>query len=77
MLAGNIFQVEAGAEDTITTVKERITASIADTPVERQKLIHAGKVLKDTQTVGELNIGEGEFIVCMVSKEAKVKLTNK
>lgn len=37
--------------------------------VERQKLIYSGKVLKDSARVGELGIGDSDFIVCMVSKE--------
>ena len=41
--------------------------------VDRQKLIHSGKVLKDDQTVASLGISESDFIVCMISKEvAKV-----
>jgi hypothetical protein len=41
--------------------------------VERQKLIHSGKVLKDEQSVGELGLSESDFIVCMITKEvAKV-----
>lgn len=41
--------------------------------MERQKLIHSGKVLKDEQTIAELGITEADFIVCMLTKEvAKV-----
>jgi UV excision repair protein RAD23 len=36
---------------------------------DRQKLIHAGKVLKDNQTVAEVGVTETDFIVCMVTKE--------
>ena len=35
------------------------------------KLIHAGKVLVDTQTIEEAGVKEGGFLVCMVTK-AKV-----
>ena len=43
--------------------------------MDRQKLIHAGKVLKDDQTVSSLGIKESDFIVCMVTKEtAKPKI---
>jgi hypothetical protein len=38
--------------------------------VERQKLIHSGKVLKDDQTISALGISETDFIVCMVTKES-------
>ena len=54
-------------------VKEKISEAKADHAVDRLKLIHAGKVLKDTSTVGELGIAANDFIVCMVTKEvAKV-----
>jgi UV excision repair protein RAD23 len=33
-----------------------------------QRLIHAGKVLKDEQTMTEAGVKEGTFLVCMVSK---------
>jgi len=45
----------------------------SDLSADRQKLIHSGKVLKDTQTVSEVGISETDFLVCMVTKEvAKV-----
>ena len=33
-----------------------------------QKLIFAGKILSDGQTLEEVKVGEGAFLVCMVSK---------
>ena len=54
-------------------MKEKIFAERSDFVVDRQKLIHSGKVLKDTSTVEEIGIKESEFLVCMVTKEvAKV-----
>jgi UV excision repair protein RAD23 len=54
-------------------LKEKIFAERSDFVVDRQKLIHSGKVLKDTSTVEEIGIKESEFLVCMVTKEvAKV-----
>ncbi len=54
-------------------MKTKIFESKPDLPVDRQKLIHSGKVLKDEQTVSSLGISESDFIVCMVTKEvAKV-----
>lgn len=56
-------------------MKSKIQDAKADHAVERQKLIHSGKVLKDTQTIAELGISESDFLVCMVSKEvAKVQI---
>ena len=40
-----------------------------DFSVERQKLIHSGKVLKDGSTVAESGFKENDFLVCMVTKE--------
>ena len=50
-------------------MKAKIEASKPELPVDRQKLIHAGKVLKDDQTISALGISESDFIVCMVTKE--------
>ena len=56
-------------------MKAKIEAAKPELAVDRQKLIHAGKVLKDDQTVSSLSISESDFIVCMVTKEtAKPKI---
>ena len=56
-------------------MKAKIEAAKPELAVDRQKLIHAGKVLKDDQTVASLSISESDFIVCMVTKEtAKPKI---
>ncbi len=52
------------------TVKEKVGAGRSDMPASRLKLIHTGKVLKDDSTVEENGIKEGEFLVCMVTKDA-------
>lgn len=36
--------------------------------VSKQKLIYNGKILEDTQTVGQLNIDEKKFVVVMLSR---------
>ena len=51
-------------------VKEKVGADRSDMPANRLKLIHTGKVLKDDSTVEENGIKEGEFLVCMVTKDA-------
>jgi UV excision repair protein RAD23 len=53
-------------------VKQAIETQKSDMPAARQKLIHSGKVLKDTQILSETGITENEFLVCMITKEAKV-----
>jgi UV excision repair protein RAD23 len=62
--------VEVEVTDTIGMVKEKVEALKSDLPASRQKLIHAGKVLKDESVLGETGITENDFIVCMVTKEA-------
>jgi UV excision repair protein RAD23 len=56
----------------VAVLKEKIQASKPDFAAERQKLIHAGKVLKDNQTISEIGVTETDFIVCMITKETKV-----
>jgi UV excision repair protein RAD23 len=59
----------------VGSLKSKIEAARPELSVDRQKLIHAGKVLKDDQTVSSLGIKESDFIVCMVTKEtAKPKI---
>ncbi len=54
-------------------LKNKVEQSRSDLAAPRQKLIHAGKVLKDEQLISELGISESDFIVCMITKEiAKV-----
>lgn len=62
----------------VITLKQKIELSKPELSlaVDRQKLIHSGKVLKDDQTVASLSISESDFIVCMVSKEV-AKVTDK
>jgi hypothetical protein len=71
-LKGESFPLEVEGTETILSIKSRAEAVRADLPAARQKLIHAGKVLKDEDIISSTNVKEGEFLVCMVSKEAKV-----
>eukprot|EP01035_Chromulina_nebulosa_P021411 gene21411-27736_t len=72
-LKGDLFHIEAELTDTVLNLKEKIQQDKSDFNVDKQKLIHAGKVLKDTQSIGELGIKDTDFIVCMVSKEPAAK----
>lgn len=69
-LKGEQFQIDVETSDQISAVKEAIEKQRSDLPASRQKLIHSGKVLKDTQTISETGVSENEFLVCMVTKEA-------
>lgn len=40
-------------------------------PIDRQKLIFSGKVLEDTQTLGECSLKEDDFIILMVLNVTK------
>lgn len=72
-LKGEQFQIDVDPADLISVVKEKIADQKAEFPTTRQKLIHSGKVLKDSQTIADTGIAENEFLVCMLTKEAKPK----
>lgn len=55
-------------------MKEKVQEERPEFTVDKQKLIHAGKVLKDSQTIEEIGLKETDFIVCMVSKDAASKV---
>lgn len=69
LLKGDLFQIDAELTDTVGDLKNKIQEQKSELSADRQKLIHAGKVLKDTQSVGEIGVSEADFLVCMVSKE--------
>ena len=59
----------------VSDLKLKIEQVHSDLKADRQKLIHAGKILKDDSSVSELGIKESDFLVCMATKEvSKVKL---
>nr|CCA21947.1 UV excision repair protein RAD23 putative [Albugo laibachii Nc14] len=66
-LQGNAFSIEAEPTDTVAVVKTKIQET-QEFPAIQQKLIHAGKILKDDTALSEYNIKENDFIVVMVSK---------
>jgi UV excision repair protein RAD23 len=70
-LKGDMFQVDAEDMDTVLVLKEKISSGRSDFEVDRQKLIHAGKVLKDTSLIVELGIADSDFIVCMITARRK------
>jgi UV excision repair protein RAD23 len=72
-LKGEQFQIEVEPSCKIAEVKEIIEQAKSEMPASRQKLIHSGKVLKDTQELSETGIAENEFLVCMLTKESKPK----
>ena len=56
----------------VSSIKQKIE-ELQQFPVSQQKLIHAGKVLKDDSTLGEYNVKENDFLVVMVTKPKAAK----
>jgi len=52
----------------VAQVKSVIHTTSPEFLVEAQKLIHAGKVLKDDQIIGESGIKDRDFLVIMIMK---------
>ncbi|ORX70624.1 UV excision repair protein Rad23 [Linderina pennispora] len=61
------IQIDVEEADTILDVKNKVEAEHGF-PASTQKLIFAGKILTDTQTVGEIKITEKDFMVMMTVK---------
>ncbi len=66
-LKNNMIQIEANDGDTVLTLKEKIMEKNPEYVVDRQKLIHGGKVLVDSKPFGELGLTEKDFLVVMVT----------
>eukprot|EP00618_Florenciella_parvula_P003239 CAMPEP_0119467086 /NCGR_PEP_ID=MMETSP1344-20130328/1438_1 /TAXON_ID=236787 /ORGANISM="Florenciella parvula, Strain CCMP2471" /LENGTH=105 /DNA_ID=CAMNT_0007499429 /DNA_START=235 /DNA_END=548 /DNA_ORIENTATION=- len=70
-LTGKNFPIEVETTLTVAQVKSHIEATNSAFPAAQQKLIHAGKVLKDDSVLGDSGIKEEDFLVVMVSKPKK------
>lgn len=55
------YEVSVEPSATVTQLKQ-ILAEKCDTPVERQRLIYSGRVLKDSETVESYKIAEGHTL---------------
>ncbi|CAH0480812.1 unnamed protein product [Peronospora belbahrii] len=71
-LQGVAFSLDTELTDTVLAVKEKIE-KLQQFPISQQKLIHAGKVLKDDSTLAEYNVKENDFLVVMVTKPKAAK----
>merc|ERR1711974_38900 len=59
--------VEVEPDQLISQLKEKIAEKYSH-PAEAQRLIFAGKILDDAQTISSYNITEKDFLVMMVKK---------
>jgi UV excision repair protein RAD23 len=74
-LTNEQFTVDVPNTATVLDAKTAIQGVRGETyAASLQKLIHAGKVLKDESTLEESGVKDGTFLVCMVSKPKVVRL---
>ena len=66
-LTGTTFPIEAEADETVAQLKVKVHAAQGFEP-DTQKLIYAGKILKDDQALSTCGVKENDFLACMVSK---------
>jgi len=72
-LKGVKHDLDVEESDTIRQVKEKIDQVHHLGPAATQKLIYVGKILNNEQTVGEIKIKPGDFLVVMAGKGAAAK----
>lgn len=70
-LKGEKFTINAEDSNTIAEVKGIIGQQKPELPAATMKLIHSGKVLKDTQTIADCQIKPNAFLVVMITKAKK------
>jgi len=70
-LKGEKFTIEVEESHTIAQVKDIIEQQKSELVAESMKLIHSGKVLKDSETIADCQIQPNAFLVVMVSKKKK------
>lgn len=64
--------LEVEPMDTVSTVKQMLFESDG-LPVVLQKIIYAGKILSDDQTIESIGVKENEFMVVLISKVKQEK----
>merc|ERR1712137_844130 len=66
-LKGDKFPIEVNPSSTVKDVKVKISEA-KGWEVACQKIIHAGKILQDENTLEASKMKDGSMLVCMVSK---------
>ncbi|PHJ26119.1 uv excision repair protein rad23 protein [Cystoisospora suis] len=70
-LSNEEAEVQVEGEDTVFTLKEKIEERWNNMPANRQKLVHAGKILVDTSKIKDCpSLKENDRLVVMVTKAA-------
>lgn len=70
-LKGNKFEVEVDDSKLVSDVKTIIETEKPELPAAGMKLIHSGKVLKDTDSIAACGIKPNDFLVVMITKPKK------
>lgn len=70
-LKGNKFEVEVDDSKLVSDVKTIIETVKPELPAAGMKLIHSGKVLKDTDSIAACGIKPNDFLVVMITKPKK------
>eukprot|EP00549_Striatella_unipunctata_P011875 CAMPEP_0118688692 /NCGR_PEP_ID=MMETSP0800-20121206/9063_1 /TAXON_ID=210618 ORGANISM="Striatella unipunctata, Strain CCMP2910" /NCGR_SAMPLE_ID=MMETSP0800 /ASSEMBLY_ACC=CAM_ASM_000638 /LENGTH=436 /DNA_ID=CAMNT_0006585983 /DNA_START=36 /DNA_END=1346 /DNA_ORIENTATION=+ len=70
-LKGGKFTVDVEPSNTVEQVKGVIESAKSELPAASMKLIHSGRVLKDSDSIDSCNIKPSDFLVVMISKTRK------
>ena len=62
------FEIEAIPSSTVLELKQRVDTELQLGDVADQKLIKAGKILVNENTLEEAGVKDGDFVVIMISK---------
>jgi UV excision repair protein RAD23 len=76
-LTNQKYELEVSPSDTVAAVKQAIHHTHNLGEPDSQKLIFAGKILQDEQTLDEAKVKEGGFLVLMIKKEKTAPATAK
>lgn len=69
------YTVSIAQSNTVEDLKKEVE-SVADVPVDRQRLIYSGKVLKDAETIESYKIKLGDSVHMVKSNASKAAPTN-